>query len=282
MREGRRDTVGKMQRKTMQEEKESPENTLNTLRERILGEAAIRYGGHPEYLWRTNPDFAVLRHESNRKWYALFMNVEKEKLGLSGEGGVDIINLKCDPVLSGSLRASGSVLPAYHMNKEKWISVPLNHSVSEEQILFLLDLSYELTASSGKKSRRSGSEVWLIPANPHYYDVEAAFRRSDTISWKQTSNVAAGDIVYIYMGAPVSSVLYRCRAVETDILRGQDEHERECSRRSREMLLLLLQHIPEGQVGREKLREHGVHGVRSARRMPSSLSREIEVMLSLD
>ncbi len=263
--------------------KEQAEKPLQerTLREKILREAAVRYEGQPEYLWKTNPDCAVLRHGDNGKWYALFMHVEQKKLGLSGDGGIDIVNLKCDPALAGSLRASGAVLPAYHMNKEKWISVPLDSSVSEEQILSLLDLSYELTASSGKQYGPAGGREWLIPANPHYYDVEAAFRRSDTIFWKQTSNVAVGDIVYIYMGAPVSSVLYRCRAEETDILRGQEGKVRECGRRSREMTLLLLQRIPEGQVGREKLREHGVHAVRSARRMPPSLAREIEAMLSL-
>ena len=44
------------------------------------------------------------------------------KIGLTGEGEVDILNVKCDPILSGSLRMQPGFFPAYHMNKEKWIS----------------------------------------------------------------------------------------------------------------------------------------------------------------
>ena len=29
-----------------------------------------QYGTQPEYLWKTHPDYAVLRHADNRKWYA--------------------------------------------------------------------------------------------------------------------------------------------------------------------------------------------------------------------
>ena len=36
------------------------------------------------------PDSAVLRHK-NGKWYAVFMTVEKSKLGLEGNELVDII-----------------------------------------------------------------------------------------------------------------------------------------------------------------------------------------------
>lgn len=243
------------------------------MRDKILREAAGRYGTQPEYPWKKSPDHAVLRHGDNKKWYALFMKVEKAKLGLGGDECVDVVNLKCDPVLAGSLRASGTVLPAYHMNKEKWISVLLDGSVEEEQILSLLDLSYELTADPGKaRGRSGGARQWLIPANPRYYDVEAAFNRCDTIRWKQTSNVAVGDIVYIYMGAPVSAVLYRCQAVETDIpCRRHDGRVR----MDRAMMLRLLERIPQGEIGRDRLLEHGVHAVRSARRMPPSLEQEI-------
>ena len=34
-----------------------------------------QYGTEPEYLWKRDPNSAVLRHR-NRKWYAVFMCVE--------------------------------------------------------------------------------------------------------------------------------------------------------------------------------------------------------------
>lgn len=66
-----------------------------------------------------------------------------------------MINLKCDPFLIGSLRAQKGFHPAYHMNKEKWISIRLDGSVPEEQIRRLIDLSFELTRSKMKKRKRT-------------------------------------------------------------------------------------------------------------------------------
>jgi predicted DNA-binding protein (MmcQ/YjbR family) len=73
------------------------------------------------------------------------MDIPRSRLGLRGESTIDIVNLKCDPVLTGSLRMEKGIFPAYHMNKDKWISVALDGSVDDEQIKMLLDMSYELT-----------------------------------------------------------------------------------------------------------------------------------------
>lgn len=78
------------------------------------------------------------------------MEVGREKLGLAGDGPIEIINLKCDPGLVGSLRGKPGFHPAYHMNKEKWITVRLDGSVPEEEIKKLVDLSYQLTGPRKK------------------------------------------------------------------------------------------------------------------------------------
>ena len=57
----------------------------------------------------------------------------------------DIINVKCDAYLISSLCQNQGFLPAYHMNKTSWLSILLDGSVSCEEILKLIDLSYELT-----------------------------------------------------------------------------------------------------------------------------------------
>lgn len=59
-----------------------------------------QYGTTPEHLWKRDPKSAVLRHK-NGKWYAVFMNVDKNKLGIPEEGSVDIMNVKCNPELNG-------------------------------------------------------------------------------------------------------------------------------------------------------------------------------------
>ena len=75
--------------------------------------------------WAKYPEHLVFRHTGNRKWFALLMTVPRRALGLPGDGGLDIVNVKCDPLLAGSLREAPGIYPAYHMNKNLY-SQPLN------------------------------------------------------------------------------------------------------------------------------------------------------------
>lgn len=108
------------------------------------------YGTQPDYTW--NDWNAVLRHEDSWKWYALVLEVPVSKLGGSGECILDVLNVKCDPILVGSLRCRPGFYPAYHMNKETWISIALDGRVSDDEIKSLLAMSYELT---GRNSRNN-------------------------------------------------------------------------------------------------------------------------------
>ena len=58
---------------------------------------------------------------------------------------VDVINLKNLPEMIGSLRKESGILPAYHMNKEHWITLLLDGTVEKKKICDLIDISYELT-----------------------------------------------------------------------------------------------------------------------------------------
>ena len=93
----------------------------------------------------------VLRHANSGKWFALLMRVRADRLTLKRGGEVEIMNVKVDPLLTGSLRTQRGILPAYHMNKERWISVLLDGSVPLEQALALLDMSYALTQRGGAR-----------------------------------------------------------------------------------------------------------------------------------
>lgn len=116
-----------------------------TSREAIFAYSEQQYGIAPDYPWRGTPDAAVLRHAASRRWFALVMEVPAASLGLPGGGRVDAVNLKCDPLLIGSLRSEPGVFPAYHMNKEHWLTIVLDSPFPEQQLLHLLDLSYDLT-----------------------------------------------------------------------------------------------------------------------------------------
>ena len=73
------------------------------------------------------------------------MNVPKEKLGINENDSVDVLDLKAPPEIIGSLRLSKGFLPAYHMNKEHWVSILLDGSVPIAQIYELIDSSFDLT-----------------------------------------------------------------------------------------------------------------------------------------
>ncbi|MDO5041827.1 MAG: MmcQ/YjbR family DNA-binding protein [Peptoniphilus sp.] len=117
-------------------------------REAIFEYVKRQYGTVPEYLWKTSPESAVLRHQ-NGKWYAILLQVGKTKLGLEGKGIVDIINVKCEPNMIGLLTQTYGFLPGYHMNKQYWITILLDGTVSEAKILDFLDLSYDLIDGKG-------------------------------------------------------------------------------------------------------------------------------------
>ena len=108
------------------------------------------YNTDPEYPWLAYPTYAVFRHQSNRKWFAVVMEIPKEKIGLPDGGNINVINLKCDPLLIGSLRNESGLFPAYHMSKAHWITAALDGSAPEDKLKWLLDLSFELTAGRKK------------------------------------------------------------------------------------------------------------------------------------
>jgi len=65
------------------------------------------------------------------------------------------INLKCEPFMSQNLRRDfAAIIPGYHMNKKHWNTIILDGSISDDKILFLVDLSFELVYSGLKKSEK--------------------------------------------------------------------------------------------------------------------------------
>ena len=113
----------------------------------IIAYIRAQFGVEPEYLWEQPSRNAVFRRADNRKWFAVLLpGLPRRTLRLPGEGTVDVLNLKCGPVLLGSLLDGRRYLPSYHMNKEHWVSVLLDGSVSMEELAPLIDLSRQLTA----------------------------------------------------------------------------------------------------------------------------------------
>lgn len=111
----------------------------------ILKYVDKHYGTKSEHLWAKYPTSEVLRHERNRKWYALITDVSRNKVGLKGSESIDILNVKCEPDLVFALSSQEGFSPAWHMNKKHWLTIILNGTVGDAEVYRLLDCSYELT-----------------------------------------------------------------------------------------------------------------------------------------
>lgn len=112
-----------------------------------------KYHVAPDYPWVKYPEYAILRHGDNNKWFGLVGNVARNKLGLAGDDIVNILNVKVDSVVIGGFKRQPGILPAYHMNKSSWATILLDGSVPMSDIEFLLGVSYELTKKKRQKSQ---------------------------------------------------------------------------------------------------------------------------------
>ena len=72
------------------------------------------------------------------------MQVPKNNLGLNIDEINDILTIKVKPFLLGPLQQKPGFLAAYHMNKENWTTILLDGSVSYNEIIRLIDMSYDL------------------------------------------------------------------------------------------------------------------------------------------
>lgn len=213
-----------------------------------------KYKVTPEFLWEKSPTDGVFRNPKSEKWFGLIMNIDKSKIVPKQTGEIEILNLKLDDI---NYQKYKGIYPAYHMNKKSWVSIILDDTLTDEEIMKLVDISYELSDLK---------DEWIIPANPKYFDVITYIESLPVFSWKQPKNINIGDTVYIYLGAPYSAILYKCKVIELDLY---DEPQRPT------MNLELIQKYDPKEYPFNKLKEYGLNSVRSARRIPSKLSREL-------
>ena len=119
-------------------------------REEFLEYCLNEYGTIPDYPFEEDFVTAVLRHGGSRKWYALVMRLSRSKFEQGRDDVIDVVNLKLPIEMFGSFGVEDGVYPAYHMNKQHWISVLLPDS-PDDVIKFLVNASFKITDSKKKK-----------------------------------------------------------------------------------------------------------------------------------
>ncbi len=55
---------------------------MGAIRDEVVKYIKKKYKASAENLWMSYQDYAVFRHEDNRKWFAIIIDVSADKLGL--------------------------------------------------------------------------------------------------------------------------------------------------------------------------------------------------------
>ena len=244
---------------------------LASLKDAVIAYVKEKYGASPENLWMRYPNYAIFRHADNGKWFALMMDLEKNKLGLPGNDVVDILNVKLsDPFLADLLVQQPGYMRGYHIARGNWISILMDGTVPRKDLCRWVDESYLATASVRQKKKMRPPKEWIIPANPKYYDIQGAFAQADEINWKQGAGIKKGDTVYMNGAVPVSAVLYKCEVTETDIPFHLEERAVHITHL---MKIRLLKTYPPDQFTFDILgKEYSIYAVRGPRGIPAKLS----------
>lgn len=99
------------------------------------------YNIEPEFLWEKYPGFGIFRNKNNDKWFALIGNISKDKFIKGEKEEIEFINLKFDDKTNDYLNNKG-IYPAYHMSKKNWVSIILDDTLSDNELIELINISY--------------------------------------------------------------------------------------------------------------------------------------------
>lgn len=127
------------------------------------------------------------------------------------------------------------------------------------------------------------SENWIIPCNIKYFDVRTHFQSTPFVVWKNAFTIRVGDTVYIYMGAPLSQIKYRCTVVSDKVdeitliknsyaIQGKPSNNY-FSKKIKYIQIRKDYEYPDGMLTLPKLKEHGLGQIQIQARTDRNLQR---------
>lgn len=134
---------------------------------RIAAAIFEKYAVEPDFPWDSGKyaPAGVFRHSGNDKWFGLIMNIDRRLLNKKADKAdmVDVLNLKADENKIPALHRLPGIYPAYHMNHSKWISITLDDTLSDRDIMDLVDESFSLTQThAGVMNEKLMREVYAL------------------------------------------------------------------------------------------------------------------------
>lgn len=126
---------------------------------------------------------------------------------------------------------------------------------------------------------------WVIPCNTASYDIVSAFKTLKKLDWKQSIKIEKGSLVYIYVGAPISAIKYKCKAIEVDKPESIiDDSEfviddEEYKNYGRYMCLQLIEEYPDDMYPRKIIMDNGLKTIQGPSKVTETLQKFISQCL---
>ena len=116
----------------------------NNITSKVIEYIKNKYDVDLEYTFKDN-NLGVFRRKDNEKWFGILIALNGNKVDVSINKEVELINLKAKAEDVIRLIEKDGIYRAYHMNKKYWISCILDEKINIDEIFKLIDNSFELT-----------------------------------------------------------------------------------------------------------------------------------------
>ena len=119
-------------------------NTLQATK--IIERVQEKYHVKAEFLFGEDEPTAVFRKvvKEKPKWFAFISRCNRKTVTGTGEGKIEILNLRLEASDVDTLITHENIHRGYHMNKKYWLTIELDTTVDTDMIYALLDKSYRL------------------------------------------------------------------------------------------------------------------------------------------
>lgn len=113
---------------------------------KIIDRVQEKYHVKAEFLFGEDEPTAVFRKvvKAKPKWFAFISRCNRKTVTGTGEGKIEILNLRLEASDVDTLITHEHIHRGYHMNKKYWLTIELDTTVDTDMIYALLDKSYQL------------------------------------------------------------------------------------------------------------------------------------------
>ena len=101
-----------------------------------------KYEVSPEFLWDKFPGYGVFRNTRSNKWFGIIMNIDRSKIISDKSGEIEVLNVKLGDDIQNYIGIEG-IYPSYHLSKKNWISIILDDTLSDKEIMDFVNISYD-------------------------------------------------------------------------------------------------------------------------------------------